>query len=35
MKDCTVDFVRENPVKTVLLAAGIGALVGYLITRRV
>jgi ElaB/YqjD/DUF883 family membrane-anchored ribosome-binding protein len=35
MKDCTVDFVRENPVKTVLLAAGIGALVGFLVTRRV
>jgi ElaB/YqjD/DUF883 family membrane-anchored ribosome-binding protein len=33
LKDCTADFVRENPVKTVLLAAGVGALVGFLLTR--
>jgi ElaB/YqjD/DUF883 family membrane-anchored ribosome-binding protein len=34
MKDSTVDFVRDNPVKTVLLAVGIGAIVGMLVSRR-
>ncbi len=28
------EIVRENPVKTVLIAAGIGALIGYAIGRR-
>ncbi len=34
MKDCTVDYVRENPLKTVLIAAGIGAVAGMLLARR-
>ncbi len=28
------EMVRENPMKTVLVAAGVGALVGYMIARR-
>lgn len=28
------DFVSENPVKSVLIAVGVGALVGYLLARR-
>jgi ElaB/YqjD/DUF883 family membrane-anchored ribosome-binding protein len=34
MKDSTVGFVRENPFKTVVLAAGVGAIVGLLLARR-
>jgi ElaB/YqjD/DUF883 family membrane-anchored ribosome-binding protein len=34
VKDSTVGFVNENPIKTVLLAAGVGALVGLLLARR-
>ena len=28
------DYVRENPGKAILIAAGVGALVGYLLGRR-
>jgi ElaB/YqjD/DUF883 family membrane-anchored ribosome-binding protein len=28
------EYIRENPMKTVLIAAGVGALVGFLIGRR-
>ena len=28
------NFVVENPVKSVLIAAGVGALLGYLLARR-
>lgn len=28
------DFISENPVKSVLVAVGVGALVGYLLGRR-
>lgn len=28
------DFVTENPVKSVLVAVGVGALLGYLLARR-
>jgi ElaB/YqjD/DUF883 family membrane-anchored ribosome-binding protein len=34
LKDGTLAFVRENPVKTVLLAVGIGAVAGLLLARR-
>jgi len=34
MKDSTVGFVQENPIKTVLLAVGVGAIVGLLLARR-
>ncbi len=34
MRDSTVGFVRENPIKTVLLAVGVGAIVGLLLARR-
>jgi ElaB/YqjD/DUF883 family membrane-anchored ribosome-binding protein len=34
VKDSTVGFVSENPIKTVLLAAGVGALIGLLLARR-
>lgn len=32
--DVTVDYVRERPLQSVAIAAGIGALVGLLLTRR-
>jgi ElaB/YqjD/DUF883 family membrane-anchored ribosome-binding protein len=28
------NFVRENPGKTILISAGVGALIGYMIGRR-
>ncbi len=34
MKDSTEGYVRDNPIKTVLLAAGVGAIVGLLFARR-
>lgn len=32
--DVTVDYVRERPLQSVAIAAGVGALVGLLLTRR-
>lgn len=32
--DGTIGYVRENPIKTVLLAVGLGALIGFLLMRR-
>jgi ElaB/YqjD/DUF883 family membrane-anchored ribosome-binding protein len=32
--DDSREFVRQNPGKTILISAGVGALVGYLIGRR-
>jgi ElaB/YqjD/DUF883 family membrane-anchored ribosome-binding protein len=32
--EASSEFVQENPLKTVLIAAGVGALVGYMIGRR-
>lgn len=32
--DVTVDYVRERPLQSVVIAAGVGALVGLLLTRR-
>lgn len=32
--DVTVDYVRERPLQSVAIAAGIGALVGLLMTKR-
>ena len=34
MKNRSVGYIRENPLKTVLIAAGIGALAGILLARR-
>jgi ElaB/YqjD/DUF883 family membrane-anchored ribosome-binding protein len=34
LKDSSVEFVQENPIKTVLLAVGVGAVVGMLLARR-
>jgi len=28
------DYISENPVKSVLVAAGVGAVIGYLLGRR-
>lgn len=33
--DVTVDYVRERPLQSVVIAAGIGALMGLILTRRV
>jgi ElaB/YqjD/DUF883 family membrane-anchored ribosome-binding protein len=33
-RDCAVDYVRENPVKSVAFAIGLGALTGALLARR-
>jgi ElaB/YqjD/DUF883 family membrane-anchored ribosome-binding protein len=33
-KDGAADFVSENPIKSVLVAAGIGLVAGMLLTRR-
>ena len=32
--DSSREVIRENPMRTVLIAAGVGALVGYMIGRR-
>lgn len=32
--DVTVDYVRERPLQSVAIAAGVGALMGLLLTRR-
>lgn len=32
--DVTVDYVRDRPLQSVAIAAGVGALVGLLLTRR-
>jgi ElaB/YqjD/DUF883 family membrane-anchored ribosome-binding protein len=34
LKDGALAFVRENPLKTALLAVGIGAIAGILLARR-
>lgn len=30
----TQDYIRENPIRTVLIAAGVGVALGYLLGRR-
>jgi ElaB/YqjD/DUF883 family membrane-anchored ribosome-binding protein len=32
--DSSREIIRENPMRTVLIAAGVGALLGYMIGRR-
>lgn len=32
--EVTRDYVSENPMKSVLVAVGVGALIGYLLGRR-
>jgi ElaB/YqjD/DUF883 family membrane-anchored ribosome-binding protein len=32
--DASREYVSENPMKSLLIAAGVGALIGYLIGRR-
>lgn len=34
MQGGTEEFIRENPVKSILIAAGAGLLVGFLLRRR-
>ncbi len=34
VEDSVVSYVREKPIKSVLLAAGAGALLGFLLSRR-
>ena len=34
VEDTVVSYVREKPIKSVLLAAGAGALLGFLLSRR-
>jgi hypothetical protein len=34
-REDAVEMIRENPLKSVLLALGVGALLGFLLTRRV
>jgi ElaB/YqjD/DUF883 family membrane-anchored ribosome-binding protein len=34
MQGATEEFIRENPVKSILIAAGAGLLVGFLLRRR-
>jgi|GEM_PF-3615820 ElaB/YqjD/DUF883 family membrane-anchored ribosome-binding protein len=34
LKDSAVDLVRDNPLATVLVSVGVGALVGLLLARR-
>jgi ElaB/YqjD/DUF883 family membrane-anchored ribosome-binding protein len=33
-EDSVVSYIRDNPVKSVLMAAGAGALLGFLLSRR-
>jgi ElaB/YqjD/DUF883 family membrane-anchored ribosome-binding protein len=34
LEETVVTYVRENPVKSVMIAAGAGALIGFLLSRR-